>query len=439
MNLIQPRWRHFLFVFAAVLACAWCIVRDTNLTEQYPGDLRNRVVGARLQSDGVSPYFYHWKTGNDERFYDWNNNSPVSKISNVTATPFFHQMMVPLSKFPQKTIAWLWLVFAYLAHAIIIVCSYKIAGSTLQKRLTITAGILFLFTSAWTESVYNGQMYFVIALFAMLLFVSLYNNRYLVPAFFAGVFGVSLILIKITLLLYLAPFVLFAVNCSKRYLLTLTAGAVVTIIFAFSGKQTQYWRDYSAAVKDHIRSHQGILPELRERDSLPLLSSIDGWQRADISTAVRKGWYKNQPAATNVFVLINKITGTRISITFLSSLLIASLVILTFVYLKKFPLKNQPELFTLALFGFLLHMTTDYFSPVHRFHYYAAQWSFPLLLVAAFYHRSFPLILTIGVLIGMFFNGLPVSIFPMQHTIGEYILYGSFFGILFSYKQQGPV
>ena len=105
MNVLSPRWQYLLVGLIALSGLTWCLVRDISLTEQYPGDLRNRVVGARLQLDGQSPYFYHWKAGDSERYYDWNNNSPVAQISNVTATPFFHWLLSPLAHLPQKTIA----------------------------------------------------------------------------------------------------------------------------------------------------------------------------------------------------------------------------------------------------------------------------------------------------------------------------------------------
>ena len=42
-------------IILACLALCWCIYRDIQLDKQMPDDLRNRVVGARLQMDGHSP------------------------------------------------------------------------------------------------------------------------------------------------------------------------------------------------------------------------------------------------------------------------------------------------------------------------------------------------------------------------------------------------
>ena len=437
MNPLQTRWLIVLIVLTALAALSWCVVRDINLTEQYPGDLRNRVIGARMQMEGKSPYFYHWNTGDSDRYYDWNNNSPDALISNVTATPFFHQLISPIANFPQKTIAWIWLVFAYVSHAIIMYCSYKIAVTRIQKLSTLLIGFMFLFTSAWTETIYNGQMYFIIALFAMLFFTAVRNNRSVPAAFLAGVLGMSLILIKFTFVLYLLPFLLLASQYNRRYKFTLIAGVFVTLATAFAGEhKLEYWHDYSAAVKDHIKVHQGLQPATRDNFILPLHPAIDGWQRKDIALAQDRGFYKNQEANSNVFVFINILSGRRIPVTLLSALLILCLGVLSVLYFKKFPFRAPHGLFPVAIFGFLLHMTTDLFSPVHRFHYYAAQWAFPLLLAACYRNQSFSPVLMIGVLIGMFLNGLPASLFPMQHTIGEYVIYASLLGLLLTYKNR---
>ena len=59
----------FSFIIAAVLLTI-AFIRDLGYEKLYPGDLRNRVVGARLIHDGQSPYFYKWKPQDGMRYYD---------------------------------------------------------------------------------------------------------------------------------------------------------------------------------------------------------------------------------------------------------------------------------------------------------------------------------------------------------------------------------
>src|SRR6187549_2846741 len=78
-----------------------CIYRDIQLSKQNTGDLRNRVVGARLQKDGKDPYFYKWKKEDGFRYFDPANQGPLA-VSNITATPFFHDLLFPVCNWPQS-------------------------------------------------------------------------------------------------------------------------------------------------------------------------------------------------------------------------------------------------------------------------------------------------------------------------------------------------
>src|SRR5215467_6462451 len=101
------------FILVAIITHS--IIRDITLEKQYPGDLRNRVVAARLQKDGRLPYFYKWKKGDSERYLDPLNTGDI-KVSNITASPFFHELLFPICDFNQRTISiiWLWTQYALL-------------------------------------------------------------------------------------------------------------------------------------------------------------------------------------------------------------------------------------------------------------------------------------------------------------------------------------
>ena len=42
-----------------------CAAADIHYTKEYPGDLRNRIVGARIIADGHSPIFTNGRKGMD--------------------------------------------------------------------------------------------------------------------------------------------------------------------------------------------------------------------------------------------------------------------------------------------------------------------------------------------------------------------------------------
>src|SRR5882724_4947789 len=133
------------------------IYRDIQLEKQYPGDLRNRVVGARLQKDGISPYFYKWKKKDGARYLDTQNNDSL-KVSNITASPFFHELLYPVCNLPQRTISKIWLWFEYIMLACITVLFISLSKNNLQQLLIVNIAVIFTRTEAWKALIANGQI-----------------------------------------------------------------------------------------------------------------------------------------------------------------------------------------------------------------------------------------------------------------------------------------
>ena len=126
----------------------WTIRRDLHLIKLTSGDIRNRIVGARLQKDNQSPYFYKWKNGDGIRYYDPGNFN-ANAVSVSTASPFFHILLYPLAEFRQYTINRIWLALQYLLLAISVFLSLKLTGTVPQKIAVLTAGTGILFTEGW--------------------------------------------------------------------------------------------------------------------------------------------------------------------------------------------------------------------------------------------------------------------------------------------------
>jgi hypothetical protein len=88
------------------------LYRDIRLEKQFPSDLRNRIVGARLQKDGKLPYHYHWKETDGIRYYNpddylWQSDSVsgFSAINEITSSPFFHELLYPICDLSQRTLS----------------------------------------------------------------------------------------------------------------------------------------------------------------------------------------------------------------------------------------------------------------------------------------------------------------------------------------------
>src|SRR5882757_5689558 len=108
-------WPILIAAFTIILA--WAVYRDIQFEQQYTGDLRNRVVGARMAMYHLSPYFFTWKNTDPMRYYDPENrrdSANPSQVSNITASPFFLQLMTPIANLPERTISRIWLLIEYL-------------------------------------------------------------------------------------------------------------------------------------------------------------------------------------------------------------------------------------------------------------------------------------------------------------------------------------
>jgi hypothetical protein len=435
MNFKSSKWFIVVFSVFCVLSLTWSIYRDTELRKQYPGDLRNRIVGSRLQMDGISPYFYRWKPSDGLRYYDWNNASNNLKISNITATPFFHQVISPVANYPQYTISKIWLACNYLVLIIMITMALRLCINRYQQMAVIFTGILFLFSYGWTHNIVNGQMYLAIPLLCMSFYFMLTRKPILINAMLAGIFAMSLILIRPTAVVFLLPFLLLVRSFTLKYKIALVIPGLLLMLIAFSSENSRrYWKDYQLAMKDHVKVHQKLQVDTQDFKYVPIIMQWEGWDRDKIIEAEKFEYYKVNGANGNVFVFLNKFSNVRTPIWLLGVLCVGSMAIIIFLYFKQNNWKPASGLFTIAIFGFILYMFTDLFSPVHRGHYNAGQWIFPLLLTASAWTKWMNKYLVIGVLTGLILNSLMFSMFPMQQSIGEYLICISLIGLLLTYK-----
>src|SRR3954454_15695125 len=151
---VKPGWIAFTVIIIVVFG--WSVYRDIQIEQQYTADLRNRIVGARLEKDHASPYFYNWQQGDTIRYYDPSNIGQPSnylRVSNITATPFFHRLLAPLANLPQRTISRIWLLMEYCMLALCIGIALALAGNRSQKAMVLAAAALFLLTEAWKDHI----------------------------------------------------------------------------------------------------------------------------------------------------------------------------------------------------------------------------------------------------------------------------------------------
>ena len=107
------------FFIASILVFAtsmfFAVKRDiANLQDGRCCDLKKRIVGARYQAAGLSPYFFKWQPGDPERLCNPYESGPQHKPNVVTLPPSCLWLMQPLAKMPFPKIETTWLVVQYL-------------------------------------------------------------------------------------------------------------------------------------------------------------------------------------------------------------------------------------------------------------------------------------------------------------------------------------
>ncbi len=418
----KSAWIVIALLCIAVLP--WSVYRDVQLEKRGSEDLRNRVVGARMEKDGLSPYFYKWKDGDGLRYYDPRNFDTLL-VSNVTASPFFHHLLYPIAELPQSSFADVWLIIEYCMLAIMMLCGVLLSATKLQRWLVIITGFAFLFTEAWRQHIANGQNYLFIPFLAMIFYYIVRNRKTLMWAFIAGMIAIVLILIRPNAVVFFVPFLLLIKKYGRNYMLVFVIPFFIAAIWFVTDSNERFiWKQYRASVNQQIKLHQDESPAKYKPRPDPAYTV---WEGIDLDTRKRDSILHPQKIYSengNVFVMARLVFHKQVDKTSLFILSACSIFLLLAVFYYRHYVKG----FTLpavAFAGFAMFMISDLFSPVYRHQYYTVQWLFPLLLAASLY-RPVQLKLYCFLAAGLVLNILNIPIIPLEHTIGEYIMLVTF-------------
>ncbi len=430
--ILKPSLYHLtgLLIFIAVLALRVSI--DSRLEARYPGDLRNRVVGARLIEDGISPYFYKWKKADGIRYYD-----PAAfdslKVSNITASPFFLHLLRPVADWPQRTISRFWLAAEYLFFLLTVGIALLLARNRQQQLAVAITAILFLFTESWKSHIMAGQMYLLVPCLAILFYYFLTRQNNIGGALAAGVIAATLVLVRFNTILFFFPFLPLINRYSRSFLVAFAVPVILLFVGTVIDKQERnLWLDYKESVAQQIKVHQDLGPAFRQNEPDPCYRYWEGWDMEEVGKSERDHPANIYSENGNVFVLVRHLLHLKISpglLTMLSAGLMA-LIVFTWAMISR----KRTTIITpvnIAIGGFCLYMISDLFSPVYRHQYYTVQWLFPLLLIAAGFKRSFKWMYLL-LLLGIGLNMLNTDLMKMEHTMGEYLLL--FTCLLFSFS-----
>jgi Glycosyltransferase family 87 len=412
------------------------IIRDVRYDNGYPGDLRNRVVGARLQKDGKLPYHFHWQETDGIRYYDPEEilSAPDNKIQNdstkivyssaddvnkITASPFFHELLYPVCDLPQRVLSRLWLLGEY----IILFCmTFMICGLTIDKGkkwLIVNTAILFTVTEAWKSCIAAGQLYlFEGFLICCILTLMIKNKKY--GVILAGVLAAAFVLTRPIAMVLFIPFLPYYKKY-KVFMGTAFAGlAIYAFFILIDPGETALYKDYWSAMKTQVKLHQRtneISPPAHISEHFKF-SNIEGYDMAEVIKTNKKFPYDIYSENGNIFVVYYKIIHKKLDLKWLGAASVFTVLSLSFLFFLT-KRKHDSTTSQLVLFGFSLYMIVELFSPVYRHQYNTVQW-FPLVLTSILLITEWRDILLKIMIIGLILNICNFTWLPMRHTIGEY-------------------
>lgn len=400
------KWIGLALVAALVLWYA--LTRDIRYTGEYMGDLRNRVVGARIIEDGGSPYFYKWKPGDPVRYYD-PQAFDIYTPSISTSTPFLHRLLIPLADWPESKIMRIWMGVLWLLLAGMVGYAYWLARKDAARWMVGAVALLFLLTNAWALQAKYGQTYLLIPALAMLVFAL---RRWPLAA---GLVAAALVMVRPNAVLFLLPFV-FTRGFKWGWVLP---GVVMLGWLLLSPHERGLWGDYAAMLREQVKIHQDLGPATRPAVADPGWRNWEGLDMDTVRARIMRDPVRIYSENGNVFVLYRELLGRRMPVALLGvlELLAIGLVVGSLLFaLRRY---GELEPAQLAIVGFCLYMISDLFSPIYRHQYYTVQWIMPLLVAASLYRgRNRGLY---GFLLGcLFLNIIHLPFLRMGNTIGEY-------------------
>jgi hypothetical protein len=395
------------------------IIRDTYLEKQYTGDLRNRIVGARLQKDGRLPYFYYWQAKDGIRYFDpRNSNLSSATVSPITASPFFHQLLYPICDLDQQTLSKIWFVFQYILLAAMVWMACRMTENINTRWLLVNTGVLFTMTEAWKSLMENGQIYLFYA-FLMFCIISGILSKKRVWTIVAGLIMAVWILNRPIGIISLIPIFLLYKQQRLFFFTAMTSLLLYAVFVLSSPFEKSLWLNYMEGIRMQVRLHQNadpkavlaprLLPENRQLEGIDFDTVDKNMAEHPITVYSENG---------NFFVLYRTLTHHKISLGWLNFLSLLTIVALMgfFYYSYK---KNNGTSLQVLIFAFTLYMIIEIFNPVYRHQYNTVQW-FPLVLVALLIPMKWTnpglLLLALGLLL----NIINVSWIPMRHTLGEF-------------------
>lgn len=369
-------------------------------------DLHLRVIGTRLLAAGKSPYFYHWKAGDEVGLYDPNIMLP-NDLNGVTLTPFALFLHLPLLQFSYCAIRFIYFVLQEFFFFGTLFLTCLIPATFMRQLLTIiVAAIFFCFSRNWWLHIYNGQYYVLFAfIFSLSAYLSIRRKLVLNAAWLYPVVG----LIRPFFLVALLPQMLK----SKTGVLRLLVLASPLVVLGFVAVPLQVWKDYSKAMNFYSTEETGFTGKDHLRPVQESTARLE-----DCVTDIRLLEKPMARGAGSLFSLQHYLFLLRIKVTepkifvFILAAAIAILLVVTGTHRIIATTEN------LILTWFLIYMLCEFCTPALRNPYMLIEY----LGVLGVFMRKVDFKLILLAVMGLAFNhDFPIRVM-YQREIGEAML-----------------
>jgi hypothetical protein len=432
---MQAKYQHFAIFMLLAFAFSFCIHRDMQIEKQYTVDLRNRVVGARLQKDGKLAYFYRWRPVDGLRYYD-PNKLDTTYANAITASPFFHHLLYTIADLPQREISRIWLALEYFIFLSCVLIAFSFTENLRQQWAVAIAAVLLLFTQAWVVHIIAGQMYIVFPFLAFIFLFCFIRKEHFLFSFLSGLAAATIILIRPTCALFFLPFLpLLKTFRAKHALLFFLPAIILSGYSILNKKERSYWMEYRKAIAAHIKDHQSDDLSARTIAYKPVIyKDWEGWSLDSIRNARMTFPVQWLSESSSIGIFSKQAFHKTIPVWVINSILLLTIAGLLVFWFKQNN-SAQSGIVLTALFGFCIYMISDFISPLWRIQYYGVQWAFPLLLLSAYYDRRLRNIYLL-LLAGLLLNILNTPWLKMRHTIGEMIILFTLLWVCFGPKAR---
>ena len=407
-----------ILVLFCLLFCLNFFLNFSKVKYCYFVDLRNRVVGARLIKQQISPYFFKWNPSYPETILD-----PIDKcnIKNnmITSPPSVLILMKPFADLNYNEICYLWMAMHYLFFLFIVIPLYILFDNKFSRVVLLSAAIALLFSDYWSDSIFRGQSHFIFpAIIANILLAD--SLKFEFRYWIIGILLALLIWIRPNTVL-IVPFLIFWTGINRKELFFgFLCGGFLLLAITFLFKQQYFWIDFYNSGKEWIKNNTSGMKYIG--CSTPVVTEGKSLLYQDQAFH----WKIHSQISDLFFIIKSKFKFMIPQVYLLGSFLIVYLFALILC------LKRPAKLFSEALFaGILLYWACEMTTPILKMSYYYVELFVVVFFLAGKFkklHLQEKILLFAALAFPYFF------FLPMNLVIAELFTMASLFFYLFKLK-----